>query len=275
MSQVTSTIRVRSPRFAEGEALPHPWWFDSVLLSHLTNGLNLLFPAGEQFFIRSVRRHLDQVDDPALRERVRLFSGQEAQHGKAHERGFALLEGQGFEVESFLAWYRWLGYDVIEPLAPSMLRLAVTVALEHFTATMAEDALARTFLDDAHPAMRDLLRWHAAEEIEHKAVAFEVFEAAGGTYAMRVAGLVVATLTLLMFWTAATRHLIRQDPLATRARLRAERRAMQDRGQSFDFLHRAILSYLHPRFHPDQQDNRSLADRWLRANLAAAAGAPA
>ncbi|HMV68833.1 MAG TPA: metal-dependent hydrolase [Myxococcota bacterium] len=255
------------PAVTEGyEELPRHWWFDSVLVSHRVNALNLLFPAGERFFIRSVRRYLDRVSDPELRERVRAFAGQEAQHGRAHEAAFAALEAQGFEIRDFLAWYEWLAYEVIEPNTPDLLHLSATVALEHFTATMAEDALGTDLLDGAHPLMRDLLRWHASEEIEHRSVAFDVLQEVDDRYLVRLAGLVVATITLLMFWEVGSRHLLKQDPAATRERLRREQVEALGRGQSRDFVRRSILSYLRPGFHPEDRPTRGLAERWLAMN---------
>lgn len=259
---------VRPARTDAFAGLPRHWWYNSAYITHTVNALNLLFPAGERFFIRSVRRYQDRVVDPELRERIRAFAGQEAQHGRAHEAAFAALEEDGFEIRSFLAWYEWLGYDVIEPIAPEILRLSVTVALEHFTATLAEDALTQEFLDGAHPAMRDLLRWHAAEEIEHRSVAFDVLQQVDDRYLVRVAGLALATLALMFFWTVGTRHLLRQDPEATPDRLRQERAEALARGQRKDFLGRSLWAYLRPGFHPEDRPTRGLAERWLAEHRA-------
>jgi predicted metal-dependent hydrolase len=257
--------KVRPARFDPAADVPRYWFGGNAGLSHSVNGLNLLFPAGERFFVRSVRAYLGQIDDPELLARVRGFIGQEAQHGRAHEAAFKVLERQGYEVRSFLGWYEWLGYDVIEPLAPPILRLAVTVALEHYTAVMAENALSRDLMEAAHPALRDLLRWHAAEEIEHKSVAFDVLRAVDDRYAVRLAGLALGTFALLMFWTVGTRHLVRQDPWLSRSRLRQDRRDAQAMGANQDFWRIGVVSYLRRGFHPDQIDNRRLADVWLAA----------
>src|SRR4029079_15061731 len=74
-----------------------------------------------------------------------------------------------------------------EKLLPPISNLALTAALEHFTATLAEllltDEDARAMFGE--PAARDLFVWHALEESEHKAGAFDVYRAAGGTERMR------------------------------------------------------------------------------------------
>jgi predicted metal-dependent hydrolase len=260
-------IRVRKLDHDFSE-VPRYWFFDSALASHLANGLNVLFPDGERFFIRSVRHYLEQVDDPALKARVRAFFGQEGAHGHAHEQAFAILQAQGYEIDRWLEKYRALAFERLSGLFPPIMQLSVTVALEHFTATMAEQALATGLLEDAHPAMSRLLRWHACEEIEHKAVAFDVLQRVDPRYHIRVAGLAIATVGLLGFWRSATKHLIDQDLRAgriTRARLKREGKDARARGQNRTWMLRAIGSYLRPGFHPDDHDNYGLAQRYLES----------
>lgn len=245
------------------DEVPIHWFYGSALTTHIANGLNLLFPAGERFFIRSVKHYLPGIEDPDLRARCRAFFGQEGSHGHEHERAFEMLERQGFDVRTFLDWYETTAYAGIEPRVPPSLRLATTVALEHFTATLAEDALCTEFLEHAHPKMQLLLRWHAAEEIEHKSVAFDVFQAVDGRYVVRIAGLVVGAAVLLYFWRKATAHLLATDPQVTRDRLKRERAEARARGQTNRFLRKAIVDYLRPSFHPEQNDNRPLARSFL------------
>ena len=64
---VESTIRPRSPRF-DFAAVPNHWFAGSVIGTAFANGLNLLFPAGERFFVRSVRRYLDELEKAGLLE---------------------------------------------------------------------------------------------------------------------------------------------------------------------------------------------------------------
>ncbi|MCB9680823.1 MAG: metal-dependent hydrolase [Alphaproteobacteria bacterium] len=259
-------ITVRRYVLDADAALPRWWFYDSALITHLANGINLLFPKGERFFIRSVRHFADRVDDPGLRARIRAFAGQEAQHGRAHEAVEGLLRAQGFELDSFLDWYDTVAFRWLEPAVPAVLRLSVTAALEHFTATLATDALTDGFLDAAPADLRDLLRWHACEEIEHKSVAFDVLQAVDDRYVVRIVGLVVGGVLLVFFWRRATGHLLAQEPGVDRDQLRRERAEANARGQRRRFLREAVLSYLTPGFHPDQVDNRPLAAAWLAAH---------
>lgn len=263
------TIRVRRMdfRFSESE-IPRWWLYGNPVLTHVANGLNLLFPPGERFFIRSVKHYVDHIDDPELKTRVRAFFGQEGRHGHEHERVNRVLTAQGYDVDRFLRIYERVGFSIIEPMFPPILRLSTTVALEHFTASLAESALTTKFLDGAHPAMQALLRWHAAEEIEHKSVAFDVLKSVDPRYSVRVAGLAVASTQLLAWWLVATAMLMAQEDLSRgeRERWRAEaervRLAKEGRARA-DLFKRAILDYLRPSFHPDDRDDYALAREYL------------
>ena len=265
----TRPIRVRRMDFPFGDADVPRWWLhDNPVLTHLANGLNLLFPPGERFFIRSVKRYLGQIEDPALRARVKGFFGQEGRHGHEHERANRILERQGYDLRRFLDLYERWAFEGIEPLVPPILRLSTTVALEHFTATLARHALTSRFLDGAHPVMRELLRWHAAEEIEHKAVAFDVLKAVDGRYAVRVAGLGIAVGQLLGWWAVATALLLAQEGLTPeeKARYRAEAEATRLREEGVQrraLFRQAIVDYLRPSFHPDDHDDYELARAYL------------
>ena len=256
-------IPVRKMGFDFSE-VPKKWFYDSIVVSHIANGVNLIFPDGERFFVRSVRHYLKQIDDPALRARVRGFAGQEASHGHEHEQAFEMLEAQGYEIRAWLDRYKRIAFDTLEPRVPPVLRLSITAALEHFTATMAEEGLRKEFLDHAHPVMRDLLRWHAAEEIEHKSVAYDVLQAVDDRYAVRVAGMAMAIALLLGFWRSATEMLLAQEDIS-KAEIKAEREAARSRGQNKRYFLRAIASYLRPTFHPDQVDNDGLAREYLQS----------
>ena len=147
----------------------------------------------------------------------------------------------------------------LERLAPPLLRLSVTAALEHFTAVMSEETLRFDRLIDAHPVMRSLLMWHSAEEIEHKSVAFDVYEAVGGGYVVRMLGLFMAAVLLMYFWSVGARHLRNQEVGLSRSGRRQSRRKAREMELDGPWLRRGVRSYVSPGFHPDQEDNYDLA----------------
>ncbi len=272
MDAAMETTRTeRKPRPIPVRAMGFPfhaearrWWlFQSPIATHLSNGLNMLFPDGERFFIRSVRHYMDVIDrDPALRERVRGFFGQEGRHGHEHERFNRILVEQGYDIEPFLERYREIAYGKLEPAFPPHLRLAVT---------MAENALSSEIMDHADPVMRDLLKWHAAEEIEHKSVAYDVLQRVDPRWSTRALGLALAIGGFLAFWSAAARELYRQeeargtDLRGHRAFAKHDPRFKREAWRRRQMFSKAIRDYLRPDFHPDQHENYDLARGYLES----------
>ncbi len=257
-------ITPRSPDF-DFRDVPRWWMADNPAGTHLANAVNLLFPSGERFFIRSVRNFADKIEDPELRAAVKGFYAQEARHGAAHLKQFDVLRAQGYEIDAFMRVYERIAWGFLEPAMPPAMRLAVTAALEHYTAIMAEGALAYGALDHAHPAMQKLLKWHACEEIEHKAVAFDVLRAVAPSYGVRVGGMAIATVGLAAFWVAGLVVLLRQERAAGRpVTLRDFRDARRDdRSLVRDVFLAGIREYVRPDFHPSQRDNYHLAAEYL------------
>ncbi len=264
----------RTPRIGFTD-VPRAWLAGSIVASQIANGVNLLFPAGERFFVRSVHRYLDRIDDPSLRAQVKGFAGQEGRHANAHEKYFDTMRAQGYDVDAILEPYEKLAYERIEKIAPHALRLAVTVAAEHFTAILAEEALTDGALEHAHPAVRQLLYWHAVEELEHKAVAFDVLRTVHPGYLLRMLGLFVATACLAGFWFSATRKLLAQDGVSWKqarreiAELEAEAKREKAAGRPAPkaigrtvFLN-GILGYMRPGFHPHDRDHSELVAETL------------
>lgn len=264
-------IRPRRMNFPFGTHIPRRWCKDSALLSQMINSLNLLFPAGERYFMRSVKHYLPMLRDvdPALHEQARGFMGQEVRHGIEHERFFATLEAQGYELERFLKFYETRFFPWLETSLGPELLLSGTAALEHYTATFGELALRTGLLDQCDPDVAALLKWHACEEIEHKTVAFDVMMLAAPSQRIKLMGFVFASAGLFGWWAAGLLMLMAQeralkDPCApTPAR---ELAALWGVLIGEGFLREsvvAVLDYLRPDFHPSQHDNLALAQDYL------------
>ncbi len=271
-SRTKETPKVRAPKLGF-EGVPRHWFAGSAAATHIANGVNLLFPAGERFFVRSVKHYLERLDDPKLVAEVRGFFGQEGRHAHAHERFFQTMREQGYEIDSFLAWYDRIAWGVIEKRTSPAVHLAVTVALEHFTAILAEDALATGELDHVDPELHALLSWHAVEELEHKAVAFDVLRAVAPSYPLRALGMLLAASSLGAFWVIATRHLLRQEGMslfdAARDLKRLQKRAKAagiDTAGAPVFTRvflKGMVEYLRPSFHPMDRDHSALVRETL------------
>lgn len=259
-------IPVRRPGLDFDASIPKHWLAGNPVATHVFNGLNLVFPDGERFFIDAVRARMDRIDDPELSRQIRGFFGQEGRHAHEHERYFETLEAQGYRIDGFLrrfrAFVRWSTRWL-----PAPLRLSMTAGAEHYTATLGALALEEDFIDQAHPVMRDLIAWHATEEIEHKAVAFDVLRATHPGLLLRWLGFGLATLSLFGWTIAGTRMLIRQDLAAgrlTREQVREMRGALRERERrGAARVRQRIRDYLRRDFHPNDVDDLALAQRRL------------
>jgi predicted metal-dependent hydrolase len=170
------TITVRDLRFGRDEQTARWWHNGDPFATALYNALSATFPKGEAFFIESVRRYMDDVTD-AQRDEIRAFTTQEVIHSREHA---------AFNDRAVKAGYDLTALDAAVDKRLSLLRskppiasLAATMVLEHFTAILAHELLANPrHLANADQASADLWRWHAAEEIEHKGVAYDTWLAA-------------------------------------------------------------------------------------------------
>lgn len=245
---------------------------EDLILSHFFAALSSVFPDGEEFFVRSVRHHRDRVTDPVLRRQVAGFIGQESVHGREHRVLNDRLDELGYPTKRYERLTRW-GLRTRERIAPPIANLAATAAMEHFTATLAElaltDAEARGL---PGPVVGDVFTWHALEESEHKAVAFDVYRAAGGSERLRIwtmkairVGLVVSIGFLTALSLLGDRATYRPGRL--RRSWRSFRRTPMFRREVWDQLR----AYDRVGFHPDDFDTDALVERW-QAELFGAEG---
>lgn len=271
MTQTSNAARkvpTRRISFEEGlQDLPKHFAADGdLVLSHVAASLSAVFPDGEDYFVRSVRHFRDQITDPELKRQVAGFIGQEAMHGREHRAFNDRLAELGYPVKGVEKLTR-KGLAIRTKYAPAKANLATTAALEHFTATLAELVLSdeTTRNHFGHPEVRNIFLWHALEESEHKAVAFDVYKAVGGTERMRVwtmnlmtvgfiAGMVVQVIVSL----AMDRETYRRGKL--RKSLRSLRTApfMQKK------VWRQLRDYNRPNFHPDDSDTDELVELWRK-----------
>ncbi len=174
--------------------VPKYWFADDPFLTHFLTSLSSLFPEGEFFFVTSMRNIRDQIDDPVLQKEISAFIGQEAMHSKEHKAFNDYATAHGIDVDYL---HRRVGK--LLKFAHKMLshkqQLAVTCALEHFTATIASQLLKREDWNGRmnDPVMKKMWLWHAVEESEHKSVCYDAYQRLYGKgYGTRAAFMVFA-----------------------------------------------------------------------------------
>lgn len=248
------------------ERVPLDFYDKDPIKSLFMASLSLVFPEGERFFVDSVMHYRDRAFDPALAAAVKGFAAQEGMHARAHAAFNAMVRAQGLEVAVDLERRVKHLLRFRKKTAPAEARLAVTCALEHFTAILAEQLLTdEDHRERLHPSVRDLWVWHALEESEHKAVAFDVFQKVSGSYWVRARVMVIATLFFMGFIGYSHLRLVKTRGLHTNVRglFRTFDYLWLRRGL-FRKLIPAYLDYFRPDFHPDDRDTTSLLVEWRR-----------
>ena len=266
MATAATDIVVRRMDFEFDDSIPKHWFGGDPLRTMILTGLSCTFPEGERMFMRSVRHFQDQVQDPELKKQVRAFIGQEAHHGKEHQAFNAMMAKKGLPIH-YLERYVEEGLGREEKFFSPERMLAKTCALEHFTAMFAEMLLEHPeLIDEVDERLKPLWLWHAVEESEHKAVAFDVYQATVNSYWIRTSEMALTTVLFTLFSALHTRTLLKADPDA--------KAAMPSLGNSLKGLwkHRQILgklgkhylNYYRPDFHPSQKDSSFLRRKGLK-----------
>ncbi len=232
--------------------------------SHLTAALSSVFPDGEEFFVRSVRHFRDQITEPAFKKQVAGFIGQESVHGREHRVFNDRLDELGYPAKRLERVTDRLLRARERVLSPKS-NLAVTAALEHFTATLAELVLTSEEVRDqlGHPAVRDLFVWHALEESEHKAVAFDVYRAVGGGERMRVNTMKVLRCAFVIYiGSNIVLSLARDGDSFGRGKLLRSLRLFRRSPLVSKEVWSTLKEYDRPGFHPEDRDTSTLIEQW-------------
>lgn len=169
----TPAITVRDRRFGRDSDQQRWWAGGDPIATAWFNALSATFPRGETLFIDSVKAFRDGVP-PQLAAEIRAFVKQEINHTREHLAFNRAAEQAGYDMSGIDARVEALLDDVYA--RPKHAWLAVTMALEHFTAMFAHDFLAHPeYFVGADTEQAELWRWHAVEEIEHKGVAYDTW----------------------------------------------------------------------------------------------------
>lgn len=259
----------------DGRPLPRHFVGDDLLLSHVAAVLSSMFPEGEAFFVRSVRAHRGRITDPDLLADIAGFIGQESVHAREHRALDRHLAGLGYPTRHLERRAGW-ALRLLERLLTPNACLAVTAALEHATATLAEAILStpevqELFEDDQ---VRRLLLWHALEECEHKRVAFEVYATVCGDHRLRTWPLRIGIVTSALDLLSGVATSLAFDPAARHPRaLVRSARALRHTPFAGLGMGARLWDYTRRDFDPDDHDTTSLVDEW-RARLFGTSGGP-
>lgn len=238
------------------------WHYEAgPVFTAFLNTFSIVLPVGERFFIDSVRAYRDQITDPELKKAVTAFIGQEAMHGREHEDYNNALFARAPIAPKFESFVFKVLSGITKHL-PKSFGLSGTIALEHFTALLADSVLREPRISEgAEPHYAAIWRWHALEETEHKAVAFDVWNAVMGkgakSYTLRCLGLAIATVVFWGLVIPVFLQVLREEGKLSDVKgwQKFFRYTMGDIGLLRIQL-RNYADYFRPGFHPWDHDNR-------------------
>ena len=256
------TITPRDRRFGRDAPTPRHWLRGDPAGSALYNAMSATFPLGEAFFVESVRAFRDGAD-AKLADDIANFTTQEVVHSREHLAFNRRAADAGYDIAPLEA-------KVQKRLAmtrskPPIVGLAATMALEHFTAILAHELLADPrHLAGADPATAALWRWHAAEEIEHKGVAYDTWLHATKTWPrakrwkVKTKVMLFVTRNFVVDRTAGALELLRQDGLTGPKVVAGMLWYAWINPGMFRKIFTAWVKFFLPNFHPWNEDDRAL-----------------
>jgi len=248
--------------------IPKYWFGGDAFKTRLFDAMSTIFPEGERYFISCVRDYRDQVTDPQLQRDIKDFIRQEGQHGIVHSQYNDRLKAQGIDVDMLEGRMRHLMFKVIRKYVPKAATLADTAAAEHMTAIMAHGFFERKeVLESADRRMRAMYAWHAMEEIEHKAVAFDVMQKVAKVgYTRRTIAMVLVTLGFNIHALLVTRYMLQVDGFSRWQRIKLFAKGlawMFGPGGLYMPMFGHYIQYFKPGFHPWQMGQMRSYQLWL------------
>lgn len=280
-------IRARDVSFDLSDTPLH-WIPQEPVASNVLSVLHILVPEAERWFCATFAEALPYVKDEKLAREMRGFVGQEAMHAEVHDRAVGeFLEAHGINTGPYLRQSEYLFRKALGPLRSRsararynhlIQRLWLIAAAEHYTAVLGDFALNATWGEhNADPAMTDVLRWHGAEEMEHRNVAHDVANYFSTSYLQRSRAMALVAVALIPVLTRGIFLILREDSTVNYSYprfwfeyFRAARRGLLPGLWS---LFSATFTYFRPSFHPEEVGSTAQAVAYLASSPGARSAA--
>lgn len=238
---------------------------DSIHYYHFITSA-ILLPTLENMLVMTVKKSLPHIQNKRLKQQATSLIAQEAIHGYAFNQLIKKLHAEthlNVDDMHYFRKFRHVAYSISKrfPGFPA----ALCAAGEHFTAVHSALYLSdQSWLADFPTDIAALSRWHCIEEIEHKSVAFDVYQHLHGSYMTRVSAMFLMTFTILWVYTISLFRLLRYHRNKSR---------WQSIKQIFVFycsrkglirpFFKSYLAYYQPNFHPENQKTDHLIHTWI------------
>ncbi|MBN03403.1 metal-dependent hydrolase [Ponticaulis sp.] len=260
------SISPRDIKFShEGAKNPH-WLDNDPVGTAIMNTLSLTFPDGERMFMDSVRNYRGELSGKLLQD-VKDFIHQEAIHSREHHLMNQLIDREKYPVEEIEGFVR---ERVAFARSGGPMRMLIgTICLEHFTAMMADMMVEhQDVFQNTDPEIEAMWRWHAMEETEHKAVAYDVFLEVSKDwsgfkrYMRRCISMLIISKTFTNNIATYAAMLLEAEGWDKKDAKKAINKYLWKTPSLFGRGWKVWLSWFKPGFHPWDHDNRALMTEW-------------
>ncbi|MEC8427980.1 MAG: metal-dependent hydrolase [Pseudomonadota bacterium] len=274
MNDIIREMIVRKMPFEFPEDIPAHWHPENPEWSHMVSGASLAMPFLEPYLIRTIRKAFNSIEDQQLQKDVRLYMAQEGQHYQQHRKFNDILIAKGYtELEAIEQQMRD-EFASFEKLRSQKFNVGYACGFESMALGIGHWLIKdREFLfGGADSRVSSLILWHFVEEIEHKNVAFDTYQALYGkdfslgylpskSYFFRVYATLFATLHVVKFSRSAYQAMLKKDGLWSNLKSRWRLLKMTAR-----FLRSVVPWVLYaclPGHHPSDVEDPEWYQHWL------------
>lgn len=255
-------MTVRQVEFAYPTAMGAHWNPGKPEFSHIVNAGSLAMPYLEPYLIKTMRAARPLIRDPALQADLDAYIRQEATHYKQHRVFNDELKARGYVAIDAIEARLAREYAELESTRSLAFNLAYAEGFESMALAVGQMLISdREYLfGDSQSGVASLILWHFVEEIEHKNVAFDVFDHLHGNYFRRVHGLLYALTHIFLLTRDNYQALLKEDGLWRNLRSRVA--LLLIIGRIFRKLTPKLLRILVPGYNPRQVRDPGWAVKW-------------
>jgi predicted metal-dependent hydrolase len=210
----------------------------------------LLVADAERFIIQTCQKFFIDIQNPQLKENMRMCFMQETQHAITHEAFFKQIAQEHLGLRLWIHLSQILNYKIFNPFLPLRLKLAVSGAMEQLNTAIAYGGLTRSVpKKTSETFFFQMLYWHFVEEIEHREVVFDLMNEVKLGQGYRWAGMAF-TLFSFTLWISLGALLVP----GRRTRWRSLKETLFSGDSILAEMWRASCRFVSPNYHPSQEN---------------------
>jgi predicted metal-dependent hydrolase len=178
---------------------------------------SLLLPYLEPYLIRSMKAAQKHVFDPKVLEGLKGFAAQEGQHYRMHMKFNAAVKRAGFPGLEVLEKELSDDYQRFTKTKSLRFNLAYAEGFEAITMNAIKSIMGENGFGEDLPDYIEMIEWHFVEELEHRTVAFDVYNDVCGGYFYRLFVGAWAQWHFMSWINRATRYMLKVSPQPKRS----------------------------------------------------------